>query len=285
MTATTPAGPERLTFRAALRRALRDRHFVIASIVLAVAAAGWGATVRLLEWATEKQPVTWPRAVQVDPETRRLITFPDVLGETYRLHADQGDHVLSDIDLHLLGMKTGYDNAERVSRRQSNWYVSRTYVDTRPEATWRTWRLSVYYYTGGLDKVPHVPERCAVAAGARWLGSTDIRLPSLAAPPAWAKGLQACRALFAQAQEQSVEYYLFSLNGVPKTDWKVVRGTLSLPWVRHCYFAKIQFAPIGPVSDLAEADQAAAEFAQACLPEVLRMLPTEQDVRDQDDAD
>ena len=66
---TPPASPkpEPLTFRAALRRAATDRHFLIAAAVLAVTAAGWGATVRLLEWATEKQPVTWAKPVQIDP--------------------------------------------------------------------------------------------------------------------------------------------------------------------------------------------------------------------------
>ena len=56
--------------------------------------------------------------------------------------------------------------------------------------------------------------------------------------------------------------------------------TLSLPWVRHSFFAKIQFSPIGggEVKDIAEADREAQEFLSHVLSGVMAMLPTASDV-------
>ena len=55
---------------------------------------------------------------------------------------------------------------------------------------------------------------------------------------------------------------------------------MALPWPRHNYFAKIQFAPAGYSSftDLADADRAAAEFIKYALPAALETLPDVADV-------
>jgi len=254
-----------------------DRHFMVAAVILAVAAAGWGMTIRLLQWVTQKEPVPWARAVRVDGETRRLLSLPSQLGP-YAMPDKRAEIVLRDEQLELAGMKTGYDNEERVARRRSNWYVIRTYRDERDGSGPRAWQLAAYYYTGGIDKVPHVPERCLVAAGARWLGTTDITFnaPGMGGP--WEKPVFR-RAMFAQSGRKFVQYYIFSLNGRPEGSWEVVRATLSLsPWMKYCYFAKIQFAPKGEVTDLDQTDRAAAEFAKHFLPSMLEMLPTAKDV-------
>lgn len=68
-----------------------------------------------------------------------------------------------------------------------------------------------------------------------------------------------------------VQYYAFSLNGRPENSWEKVRLELTKPWVRHCYFAKIQLAPTGSVSDFAEADRAVSEFLDMFMPAVAAM--------------
>jgi len=263
-----------------LRGVFGDRHFLIAAVILSLSAGGWGMTITLLKWATYKEPVSWPACVRVDPDNRRLLTLPERFGP-YVLRRDNGEIILEDMTLELLGIKTAYDDSARVTSRRSNWYVSRVYHDTRPSAEPRAWRLSIYYYTGGLDKVPHVPERCMVADGARWLDSRAVAFEAPGAPPPWDGEVAFRRALFARSGQQFVQYYLFSLNGRPERSWEVVRATLSLsPWMRHCYFAKIQFAPYGQAADLAETDRAAAEFAKHFLAGALRQLPMPEDIRE-----
>ena len=247
--------------------------------MLAISSAGWGTGIRLLEWATHKEPVPWAKGVRIDPATRRLLTLADQFGP-YRMRPKNGEIVLDEPTLELLGIKTPLHDGARVARRSSNWYVSRVYRDSGESAQRRSWRLSVYYYTGGLDRVPHVPERCLVADGARWLDSRTVRFEAATGPAPWAGGVPFRRALFARRGGKFVQYYTFSLNGRPECSWEVVRATLSLsPWMRHCYFAKIQFAPYGEVANLEEADRAAARFAEHFLPEVLRALPMPPDVR------
>ena len=261
-----------------LRAVLGDRHFLIAAVVLAVAAAGWGSTIKLLKWVTFKEPVPWPPGVRVDRETRRLLSLPARLGPLV-LRADGGDLTLDETRLELLGMKTGYDDSHRFEKRESNWYVTRIYDDARSGRAVGTWQLGVYYYTGGADKVPHVPERCLVANGATWLGSSDMPVTVAGAPATWAGEFKVRRALFAKSGRRFVQYYFFSLNGRPESSWEKVRTTLSLsPWLRHCYFAKIQFAPRGHTGDLNQADRAAVEFLGHVLPDVLKQLPMPQDI-------
>ena len=262
-----------------LRAVLGDRHFMIAAVVLAVSAAGWGSTVRLLKWVTFKEPVPWPACVRVDRDTRRLLSLGERLGPLV-LRADGGDVTLDETRLELLGMKTGYDDSHRFDRRESNWYLTRIYDDPRPGRAVRTWQIGLYYYTGGVDKVPHVPERCLVADGATWLESRDMPVTAGGVPAPWAGGFSVRRALFAKSGRRFVQYYFFSLNGRPESSWKVVRTTLSLsPWLRHCYFAKVQFAPQGRVDDLERADREAAEILADVLPDVLKQLPMPEDIK------
>ena len=54
------------------------------------------------------------------------------------------------------------------------------------------------------------------------------------------------------------QYYVFSLNGDPEVSWEMVRWKLGDPRLRHCYFAKVQVAPMGEITDFEQADQAVA---------------------------
>ena len=88
----------------------------------------------------------------------------------------------------------------------------------------------------------------------------------------------------AQARRRYVDYYIFSVNGQPVTDRLVVRRKLTYPWVKHCYFAKIQFGPATAIGDFEDADRAAQEFVSYLLPRALEALPTSQDVQRLEDA-
>jgi len=80
------------------------------------------------------------------------------------------------------------------------------------------------------------------------------------------------------------------MNGIPTARWEVVRGKLMLFTVRYCYFAKIQIAVFkvgtyrGRVglmneTDLNISDQACRDFLSHALPDILRFLPSADDVK------
>ncbi|MCA9292600.1 MAG: exosortase-associated EpsI family protein [Phycisphaerales bacterium] len=59
-------------------------------------------------------------------------------------------------------------------------YLTRTYVQTGIEPPDEPARLDVHmaYYTGMIDTVPHVPERCFVAAGVNLVGASQtVKVP------------------------------------------------------------------------------------------------------------
>jgi len=280
-------------------------HFCIAAAVLGLSAVGFEYISYVKDWAREKQSVPWPKGVIVDPDAFRWENLPDTVGRSstqqgqprYVLAGDgelrrnkdglpDGDTILPDDVLDALGIGTSWDK-NRVAQRKSNWYLIRTYRDNdKPVGDpLRYWNLDVYYYTGALDTVPHIPERCMIAGGATLEKSVDVPISVPAARSPWDENLEIRRATFEVTDEitmmtsQYVQYYLFSLNGRPEASWEKVRLGLSYPWIRYCYFAKIQFYPRMPVTDLAEADKAAEALMDNFLPIILQALPTPEDIK------
>lgn len=275
----------------------RERHFLVAACILAAAAIGWDWTIMTLRWATRKEPVPWTSAVIVDDQCR-VISFPDRLGP-YELVGDgvfdrvpdgrpDGDVVLTSDVLESLKINTPMDQGRRPQRR-SNWYLTRIYQDTRAgtsPAAFKYWRLEVYYYTGGLDKVPHVPDRCLVAGGATLLpsatGEVKAVVPAARAPwdrPVFNRVGYEMTDRIGLNVKRYAQYYVFSLNGEPEGSWKIVRGKLTNPWMRYCYFAKVQVAPLGEIGDFDQADKAVEEFLSVFMPAVSAMFPTAAAVR------
>ena len=286
--------------RSALARALSwcraERHFLTAAMVLAVTTAGWGLATRFLKWAVHKEPVPWPADVVIDNDFR-LVNFPDKLGP-YVLAADgelegkldgkpDGQVALRPDVMESLKIGTALDK-ERIGERQSNWHMVRTYRDSRvtvPNGAYKYWRLELYYYTGGLDTVPHVPERCLVAGGTRLISVKTIRFSIPAARKPWDEPIDFKVARYEVSDQrqmetrQYVQYYVFSLNGEPEDSWEKVRVKLTNPFVRHCYFAKIQFAPLGEVTDPEQAGKSAEDFLNTILPSALQVLPMPDDMQ------
>jgi hypothetical protein len=276
--------------------ARRWGHFLVAAGILSSAFIGWNWVIATLQWVTRKEAVPWPAAVRVNGQFR-LESFPPALGpfslaqdgEFYgRLDGDpDGEVVPKEDELDSLKIGTALDKM-RVGERKSNWYLARIYRDSRvrsPSDPCRFWRLEIFYYTGGLDKVPHVPERCLVASGATLVPSlsgevsfeVDGQGPWKGPLPFRRTGYEVSDRLRLNAK-QYVQYYTFSLNGRPEDLWEKVRLKLNDPRLRYCYFAKIQFAPVGEVTDIGRMDQAAQEFVSNIMPAALSMLPRVEDV-------
>jgi len=283
----------------ALARCWKDRHFVIASVILATTAVGWSVAIDQLRLVINKQPVPWPDGVVVS-EDFRLISLPDTLGPFEKVTGDgvldknpdgtprldgqpDGEEILRKDVMETLGVGTSFDELRR-DRRRSNWYVSRIYRDTRKNSRYLYWQLMVTYYTGGMDRVPHVGERCLVAGGLTVTASerVDFKVPAARSP--WDTSLPFRRVQYERPggpdmrDMQHAEYYTFSLNGRPEDSWTSVRRELAKPWRKYCYFAKIQFRPIGEVRDVAVADECAQDFLNYMLPGMLAALPMPSDI-------
>lgn len=285
--AHSPASPG----RSLLGRVLGDRHFLITVGILTLTAVGWGAAVRWLGIVTQKKPVPWPEGVVLD-EDHRLLSLPERLGPFERARDGEltrdnktdgkpdGEIVYTQTDMDSLGVGTDFDRT-RFKDRRSNWYVSRVYVDRRPNAVPRYWRLDLTYYTGGLDLVPHVPDICLWAGGMSVLGSDGVAFTVPGCSGDWGRAVRFRRTRYEdKAGRMFVEYYGFSLNGVPQDTREKVRGKLLNPFMRYSYFAKIQFSPLWmSVENLEETDRKAEEFLRHALPEILKVLPSARAVK------
>ncbi|MDY7009738.1 MAG: hypothetical protein SVV80_03185 [Planctomycetota bacterium] len=261
-------------------------HFALAAGLLLIAAVAWNIVLMGKYFA--KKPVPPPPHAQFD--NHRLTNFPDRIGP-YVLIGDgelsgkpdgrpDGLLVPREEDLETLGML----------RNDMNWYYMAVYRDTRaaPGGNGGRIRLDITYYTGLLEAVPHVGERCIVAGG----GTIDygqsrpipVRLTLL--PAAWEKwrNIEAYRTTYEigshdGASAQASQYHLFSMNGTPTCRWESVRWQMGALSLKYCYFAKIQIAAQTPEPDVEKSDAVCREFLEFVLPEVLQFLPSADDVR------
>jgi len=280
--------------------------FSVAVAVLLVSTLGWGFAMRTLKWYTRKEPVPWPAEVTVDEQTFQNTSMPDQFGPYKLVTGDgvipgrkpdgkpDGELKYSEETLEALGIGSSLDGGRHDSR-MSNWYVTRIYEDTREKerSAFRFWQIDIVYYSGGELSVPHVPDECVQAAGAVPVGRDviDVRIPSL--PEAWAEWRNDTKFVSLKYQKSTgsrttnfVQYYLFSMCGLPRTSRERVRLGLMDLGRRYVYFSKVQFFPVlGAVGNPGRTDSKAAEFLSNCLPYVLKQLPSAETIRlmEQDD--
>ncbi|MFP4355056.1 MAG: hypothetical protein ACLFUJ_08000 [Phycisphaerae bacterium] len=277
--------PKTNTSKPLARRILADRSFLIAAGVLLACAAGWPILARQIGLFLDKTPVPWPEGTVVRDDFRLDL---DVRLGRYVMVANS-DQVIDPETMQQLKIGSTLDKM-RLESRTSNWYLSRVYerTDAKAASPYSAWYLQIFFYNGGTDTIPHVPERCRTQAGYRGMQSQTVQLtPSLAEFPEYADPLEIQRVLFKQAVPgvveplTRVEYYLFAFNGQPQADWKMVRLYMRDPFISHAYFAKIQFGPVGPgnIDDPEEANRQAEDFIRNVFPNVLANLPSAEDVK------
>ena len=263
-------------------------HFALAAGVLLVAAVGWNTAMSWLKWTMAKEPVPPPAAVEV--REHRLVNFPREIGPY--LLADDGE-LTTVPDGRPDGLREVRDDILEtlgVEAHEMNWYHMAVYRDTRVEGAYNTGggqyvQLDITYYTGLLDAVPHVGERCIIAGGGIIVPgaskSMSVSVPS-AAPPWDRFDIYRTAYEFSDRRggpsRRSAQYHVFSMNGRPTERWERVRGELTLPWVKYCYYAKIQWATLRPEPDFAKNDAVCRDFISYALPVVLRFLPTTDDI-------
>jgi exosortase len=140
-------------------RVLRGPAFVVALTVMAVSALGMGVSIRAAKIYLQKKPIT-PPAYGTGTRSRTLNDLPR---ETESWTQQGQDSIESAEVLETLGTSN---------------YVTRVYGHKEPDPDHRGQfraappfiTLHAAYYTGMIDTVPHVPERCFVGSGMSIVG-------------------------------------------------------------------------------------------------------------------
>lgn len=267
---------------AAPRRPTRWLAFGIVAGLLAISAVGLNAAVAYAKVYFQKLPV--PLAMPIE-------TIPGQLGPWAQVSLDRRiDHAIEE----ELGTTD---------------YVFRTYVDASkidPEqiAKFKTLdeaareqlaaqiqgehadaviRFALTYYTGSVDTVPHIPERCMVAGGFDPIDPQTVSWPVFPNNPPGERtlGLRSIQfeqqvtaggmALGAGVVPMNVAYF-FQVNGGFASDpISGVRLKLQDFRVKHGYFAKIELATTG--RDREVAAKTMTNFLVNAMPAVQRVLP------------
>jgi len=186
-------------------------------------------------------------------------------------------------------------------------YLSRTFRDTRVDENKPGAFISLHvaYYTGLADTVPHVPDRCFVAGGARGVNKTGETLqltgsryrPDPNRPDAFLADSRVSidpvrlpqtdipATLFtfspARSERTSNVVYFFSANGkfLPTPDHVRLQGFDLRD--RYSYYCKIEVLLHG-VADADQAVQRASEFVSLTMPEIMACLPDWTEVKNGD---
>lgn len=276
--------------------ARRKLALAVVALLLLVGAVGLNATMASLKLQFRKEAV----------ELREpLATIAPTLGPWVQVSIDR--RFPPDIE-HELGTQE---------------YIERQYVDTRhadPDvlAEWESAdrktdelrskllasvlrndpmglvRLHVAYYTGSVDTVPHIPDRCMLGGGFEMLDRGVATLPAkpLEDDTLGTRPLDVSLSRFQRpegnggAMRTTNVAYFFEVNGDYEHDAITgVRKRLQNLFETHAYFAKIEVAVdvpgTTPDPDAALAKGRLADFLSHVLPNVEQCLPDWEQVKAQ----
>lgn len=144
-------------------------------------------------------------------------------------------------------------------------------LDTSPaRVPWKSANLSVTYYTGVQDQVPHVPEECMHQAA--YLFDSEATLE--ADMKELGRRVDIHRLSFyppRRTGEKTYVYYTICVNGDFYTDRQRVRLRMGDPRESHLYYSKVELTIEGLNEDnLAVADQRAFSILDRVLVELVK---------------
>lgn len=291
---------------AAIRRAFRQPRFVAAAVVLAVSGLGLNAATQFLQLHFRKLPVPLRvpslrdeatgiaaelgttgagRWVQISRDESLEADVEQVLGTKQHVSRDY-------LDTRALGRLAGvtafddkplpWQREEVVAglRKRPAEERARFVAEVRRAAPEAVVRLHVAYYTGLVDTVAHIPDRCYVADGFEPSSYELVPGPigTLADGSPRQAGFRFINFEDASGRGRvscSVGY-LFHVNGAYESDPLAVREKLQSLLEKYGYYAKVELMVTGLPGDAAGRAAAAGamkDFMAAALPDVERALP------------
>lgn len=284
-----------------------DRHakFALfgAALALVLAGLGFRAAIAQLNIYLQKEPV---------PIREGLANIPSTLGPWRRVGDDQ---ILSEAIVEELGTRQ-YLNRTFVREARAGAVRGGARADDGPprdqKGTEPLLALHIAYYTGMIDAIPHVPERCWVAGGMVLVDSARIvpltldtsAWSSASVPPNRATGLPyrtaeafdsvlrrfvpvhvpigefAVRAMEFQdesrPEQRMIGGYFFIANGRVTSSALDVRKLAFQRTDQYAYYTKVQFAMPARGDDehrWERFQEYASEFLDELLPHLMRSLP------------
>jgi hypothetical protein len=269
--------------RVALRRALSQRSFLIVTVVLLTAALGLNVAVSAMKLHFKKEPV---------PLARALGAIPPRLGSWVQVSQDQPlDKEMQDVlgtkeyifrdyvnETDVPGVAERFQNKTQKERQD----LLNTLRQQFPNAVLS---MSVTYYTGMVDTVAHVPDRCVTADGYEPKEYTTPHWPIARQLPPAAKPQSAdgtpiddveVRYINFEDQTGTAKFprsvsYFFHTNGKFISSPLGVRNELANLFVKKGYYAKIE--TMTTIPDTRISAEKTANFLEAALPEVHKCMP------------
>jgi hypothetical protein len=131
----------------------RQPSVIVAALVLVTSAIGMSVGIRAYGIYLAKLPI-------YAPENRTLNSIPDQTPRWVKVGQDR------------------IESADVVATLGTENYLSRTYVERNPKDPARPQAIELHlaYYTGMIDTVPHVPDRCFIGGGMTQ-GTNPVVLP------------------------------------------------------------------------------------------------------------
>ncbi len=241
---------------------------VVVLAILGAAALGLNYTVAALQLQFKKLPVSL---------SAPLKDIPPRFGNWVQVSRDQPleadiehalgtqEYVFRDyVNEKIVGAETiaAFADSSDVERRAKLDEVRRAH----PKAVIN---MAVTYYTGLVDTVPHVPDRCYLADGYQ---------PRDRQEESWTVGGAAVPVSYINFEDQtgfgkqprSVAYF-FQCDGDYVAGPLGVRLRLQDLWQRYAYFAKVELMTL--LADRDESRKVMVDFLSEALPKVAAVLP------------
>lgn len=256
---------------AAFARAFKSGPFILLIVVFAVASVGMMSSTRLLEVSFRKEPVPLRQELELIPHkighwvqvTEDEPLDPDIehaLGTkryVFRRYVDS--RMVGPLELEAILSKTGHDRLRKIMEVES----------LKPKAFIH---FALTYYTGMVDTVAHVPDRCYIADGyapteyeeRSWKISEDedVRVRFISFEDATG---------FNSRVSKNVAYF-FQVNGEMRADPLAVRFSLQNLFKADVYYAKIELMMTN-TRRKEEVARVMTDFLQQAMPEIRRCLP------------
>jgi hypothetical protein len=271
-----PASPNEVG--TAIGNVLRQPAFLVTAGALLVAAVFLNVAVGYLQLHFKKEPValahelgtipsrvgTWVQVTQDQPLDSEM---QDVLGTNKYIFRDY-------IDERIVGAGV-LDRFKDKSADERRKIVG----EIRHKLPNAVISLSVTYYTGMVDTVAHVPDRCVTADGYEPRTYDTVDWPIARDLPATFKpGSDNIKVRYINFEDQtgaanvprSISYF-FHVNGEFACSPLDVRGKLAELWEKKAYYAKIE--TMTTMDDKDESAKVQKDFLTAVMPEVVRCMP------------
>jgi hypothetical protein len=249
--------------------------FLLAAGILAVAAVGLNSAVTGMQLHFKKLPV---------PLTYPLSTVPVKLGDWVQVSKDEPlDKEVRDALATDQYIFRDYVNSKLVSPQQLADFDGKT-TPERKELVGKIQadkpaaviNVGVTYYTGLVDTVAHIPDRCYIADGFEPSEYETLRWnmgPHLGVQPDSPVGVR-----FINFEDQTAAgrvrrrvAYFFFVNGHYESDPIGVRTTLQDLRATHGFYSKIELMTV--LDDHDECQRVMTSFLTAALPEIEKCLP------------